>query len=96
MLSFGAGYITADLGKTMQGAPVKSEGEDGLPVPPYAIYTIDINDWAESICRVVCGVLWWSLVKDIEIILFCEKEKSHPELGGKLFDYSCQFGTSIL
>ena len=43
MLSFGAGYITTDLGKTMQGAPVKSEGEDGLPVPPYAIYTIDIR-----------------------------------------------------
>lgn len=40
---------------------------------------IDIKDWAESICRVVCRVLWWSLVKDIEIILFCEKEKSHPE-----------------
>ena len=24
----------------MQGAPEKSTGEDGLPVPPYAVYNI--------------------------------------------------------
>ena len=32
--------IVEGIIRVMQGAPVKAEGEDGLPVPPYAVYNI--------------------------------------------------------
>lgn len=32
--------IVEGVFRVMQGAPEKKEGEDGLPVPPYAIYNI--------------------------------------------------------
>ena len=32
--------IVEGVFRVMQGAPVKSTGEDGLPVPPYAVYNI--------------------------------------------------------
>lgn len=30
--------------RVMQGAPERKNGEDGLPVPPYAVYNIGNND----------------------------------------------------
>ena len=35
--------IVEGVFRVMQGAPEKKEGEDGLPVPPYAIYNIGNN-----------------------------------------------------
>lgn len=32
--------ITEGILKVIQGAPIKKDGEDGLPIPPYAIYNI--------------------------------------------------------
>ena len=32
--------IVEDIIRVMQGAPEKATGEDGLPIPPYAIYNI--------------------------------------------------------
>lgn len=32
--------IVEGIIRVMQGAPVKADGEDGLPIPPYAIYNI--------------------------------------------------------
>lgn len=30
--------------RVMQGAPEKVTGEDGLPIPPYAVYNIGNNN----------------------------------------------------
>ena len=35
--------IVEGIFRVMQGAPEKKDGEDGLPVPPYAIYNIGNN-----------------------------------------------------
>lgn len=36
----------------MQGAPEKKNGEDGLPLPPYAVYNIG-GGWPENLLRFV-------------------------------------------
>ena len=36
--------IVEGVKRVMQGAPEKKNGEDGLPVPPYAVYNIGNND----------------------------------------------------
>lgn len=36
--------IVEDVKRVMQGAPEKKNGEDGLPIPPYAIYNIGNNN----------------------------------------------------
>ena len=36
--------IVEDVRRVMQGAPERKNGEDGLPVPPYAVYNIGNND----------------------------------------------------
>ena len=36
--------IVEGVKRVMQGAPEKKDGEDGLPIPPYAVYNIGNND----------------------------------------------------
>ena len=36
--------IVEGVRRVMQGAPERKNGEDGLPVPPYAVYNIGNND----------------------------------------------------
>lgn len=36
--------IVEGVKRVMQGAPEKKNGEDGLPIPPYAVYNIGNND----------------------------------------------------
>ena len=36
-------YIVEGVVRVMQGAPEKKNGEDGLPIPPYAVYNIGNN-----------------------------------------------------
>lgn len=36
--------IVEGVKRVMQGAPEKTNGEDGLPIPPYAVYNIGNND----------------------------------------------------
>jgi nucleoside-diphosphate-sugar epimerase len=40
--------ITEGIARVMQGAPSRQQGEDGMPVPPYAIYNIG-NQHPESL-----------------------------------------------
>ena len=40
---FGKNQLSAYVKRVMQAAPEKKNGEDGLPIPPYAVYNIGNN-----------------------------------------------------
>ena len=54
--------IVEGVVRVMQGAPVRKKGEDGLPVPPYALYNIG-NSNPESLLDFVT-ILQEELVKE--------------------------------
>ena len=44
--------IVEGVVRVMQGAPEKKNGEDGLPIPPYAVYNIG-NNHSENLLKFV-------------------------------------------
>ncbi|MFR8208353.1 hypothetical protein [Hominenteromicrobium sp.] len=56
--------IVEGVVRVMQGAPERKNGEDGLPVPPYAVY--NIGNQNPEIC--------WTLYR------FCQEKRSRGVL----------------
>ena len=69
--------IVEGVKRVMQGAPEKKNGEDGLPIPPYAIYNIG-NSNPENLLDFVT-ILQEELIR-AEVLLADYDFEAHKEL----------------
>lgn len=69
--------IVEGVKRVMQGAPEKKNGEDGLPIPPYAVYNIG-NNSPENLLDFV-DILQQELIRAEVLPADCDFE-SHKEL----------------
>jgi nucleoside-diphosphate-sugar epimerase len=82
--------IVEGVVRVMQGAPEKKNGEDGLPIPPYAVYNIG-GGQPENLLDYI-SVLQEELVR-AEILPADYDFEGHRELvgmqAGDVFHYLC-------
>ncbi len=69
--------IVEGIKRVMQGAPVKKNGDDGLPIPPFAVYNIGNNN-PENLLDFVT-ILQEELIR-AEVLPFDYDFESHKEL----------------